>query len=159
MTHGEREMLVDERLPGGLKAALKPGMPCFEKETFLYFLERELTRAQRYGEFVGLILLDIHQQGGIEEGVPCDAAVEFLNRNLRKTDYVGALTESLLGIILLNSKPENTRRAVERLKSESLLYLMRRCPEAELRASSAVFPAEANSLDALLSMARERLSN
>lgn len=127
---------------------------CFHRDAFSFFLERELLRAQRYSSFLTHILFRIDNRGIDREDVELLAGC--IHENLRHTDILGSLDRETLAVVLLNCKAGNADRVVQRLKVEfSARTSSLKTPR--VRVSSVVFPTEANSPEAVLRMAAERL--
>jgi len=148
-------MLIDpKRTPGDLLSILEPKIHCIKRENFLYFLEQEVMRAERYHFYVSLLL--IRSNGADQHSL--EELANFLSTQLRTTDYLGIIDEITIGIIILNAKSENSQIVLERLKSDFLRAGSRRGPAAKkLAAALAVYPTEANTLRSLYATALKRL--
>ncbi|MFQ5740213.1 MAG: diguanylate cyclase domain-containing protein [Acidobacteriota bacterium] len=153
-----REMIIDQVDRARQLAPIRDNpLPYFNGETFFYFLRRELARAERYRSFVSLLLFKVETASRLKaDSVPLQLA-QLLDSLLRETDYMGRLGDATLGIILLNSKRENTRKILQRLTAEALDFTLGRYTEAKLRTADVVFPSDANSLQDLLTLAGHRL--
>lgn len=127
---------------------------CFHREAFSFFLERELLRAQRYSSFLTHVLFHIDDRTADLDDVELLAGC--IHENLRRTDILGSLDRDTLAVLLLNCKAGNAERVVQRLKVEfSARTSGLKTPR--VRVSSVVFPTEANSPEAVLRLAAERL--
>ena len=130
-----------------------------DPQIFLYLLEKELTRAERYNHFVSILLLRV-------EGVPARERAFWLDRlalaladKVRRSDCLGNLEEGTLGVILICASAENARMALERLRFEALICLSGGPQEIHLKTSYAVYPSEANLLESLCDLALQRLTD
>jgi len=135
---------------------LEPSIPgelgCFNSDFFKFFLERELAESNRYGYFSGYALfrMDEADDEAIKKLVRC------LSSNVRNTDYVGLLDGQTVALILQHASVEATSSVLHRLEGEVSSVLPPRDGHA-IRGSYAVFPTEANTQDALTSLAERRL--
>ena len=125
---------------------------------FLFFLDKELARAERYTHFVSILLFQPAGLQKSEQGSKFDQLAQALAKNVRKSDYVGNIKEGILGIIVMHSNIEGARIVLERLRFEALLCLADDPQKSCLKASYAVYPSEANSLDSLCDLAIQRLT-
>lgn len=148
-------MLIDpKRTPGDLLSILEPKIPCIKRDNFLYFLEQEVVRAERYHFYVSLLLIRSH--GADHQSL--EELADFLSTHLRITDYLGIIDKITVGIIILNAKPENSRVVLERLKSDFLDGRNKSgTAKKKLVAALSVYPTEANTLKSLYSTALRRL--
>ena len=127
---------------------------CFHREAFAFFLERELLRAQRYSSFLTHVLFHIDDRLGDPDDVELLAGC--IHENLRHTDILGSLDRETLAVLLLNCKAGNAEQIIQRLKVEfSARTAGLKTPR--VRVSSVVFPTEANSPEAVLRLAIDRL--
>ncbi len=137
-------------------------LPCIKRSVFLQFLDVELERAKRYGSYVSLLVFQLAEaetNGGDQPSPPLfhDYA-HFIKSKLRRTDYLAYVEEQTFAVVLLNSKLENTKNVLSRLQADSSLYLTSINSEVGLKASSSVFPTEANSRSTLCDTAFGRLA-
>ncbi|GAB4124916.1 MAG: hypothetical protein Kow001_21540 [Acidobacteriota bacterium] len=143
---------VNARIASILDGSFGWDVACFKPDGFYYCLARELAESMRYGHFAGFLVFRLESRNGGDE---IHRLVRFLGRNVRDTDFIGLLDGRTVGVILQYATVENTRRVLQRLRSE-----IKSCfpdEEPRIHAASAVFPSEANTLDALQGLARERL--
>src|SRR5688572_16955213 len=77
-----------------------------KRDVFLYFLEDELARSQRHKLYVSLLLFQIDGTADDPHHPSMPELADFLSRQLRRTDYLGKLERTTLGVVLLNSRPE-----------------------------------------------------
>lgn len=154
-------MLMTTELPRGLASIFHARSSCIKKDAFFYFLRNEVTRAERYGFFVSLIVLKIDTAGLPPRAVgsATSEVAGFLSSQLRETDYVGYLDKQTLGVILLNAKPENTRLVMQRLRNSLFQAGIAKFKDQDLRVASVVYPTETNSFPALYERALERLGH
>ncbi len=94
-----------------------------------------------------------------EQRSSLDHLARALEGNVRRSDFVGRIKEGTLGIILLHTSIDSARASLERLSFEALLCLSGRPQKAQLKASYAVYPSEANSLESLCDLATQRLTD
>lgn len=127
---------------------------CFHRDAFSFFLERELLRAQRYSSFVTHASFRIDDSSANLDDLELLAGC--IHENLRRTDILGSLDRDTLAVLLLNCKTGNSDPVVQRLKVEfSARTSGLKTPR--VRVSTVVFPTEANSPEAVLRLAAERL--
>ena len=124
---------------------------------FLPLLDKELARAERYNQYVSILLLKLEGVPGREQKFWLERLAQVLAGEVRKSDYFGSFEEGTLGVILICASAENARIALERLRIEALLCLSGGPQGITLKTSYAVFPSEATSLDSLCDLATERL--
>jgi len=130
-----------------------------DTQIFISLLDKELSRAERYNQYVSILLLEI-------DGVPRQEQVLWLTRlaqgladKVRKSDCVGVFEEGTLGVILICASAETARIVLERLRFEALTCLSDGPQEIHLKTSFAVFPSEANLLESLCDLAIQRLTD
>ncbi len=143
---------VNARIASILEGSFGWDVACFNPDGFHYCLARELAESMRYGHFAGFLVFRVE---GCNGGDEVHRLVRFLGRNVRDTDFIGLLDRRTVGVILQYATVENTRRVLQRLREEIRGWF----PEEEIQilAASAVFPSEANTMDALENLAQERL--
>jgi len=128
-----------------------------DPQIFLPLLDKELARAERYNQYVSILLLKLEGVPRREQDFWLDRLAQVLADKVRKSDCFGGFEEGTLGVILICASAENARTALERLRVEALLYLSSGPQGITLKTSYAVFPSEATSLDSLCDLATERL--
>lgn len=143
---------VNARIASILDGSFGWEVACFNPDGFYYCLARELAEAMRYGHFAGFLLFRVESRNGGDE---VHRLVRFLGRNVRDTDFIGLLDGRTVGVILQYATVENTRRVLQRLRGEIRNWF----PDEEppIHAALAVFPSEANTLEALQVLAQDRL--
>jgi len=124
---------------------------------FLPLLDKELARAERYNQYVSILLLRLEGVSGQEQSFWLERLAQVLADKVRKSDCFGGFEEGTLGVILICASAKNARIALERLRVEALLCLSGGPQGITLKTSYAVFPSEATSLDSLCDLATERL--
>jgi len=128
-----------------------------DPQIFLPLLDKELARAERYNQYVSILLLKLEGVPRREQDFWLERLAKVLADKVRKSDCFGGFEEGTLGVILICASAENARTALERLRVEALLYLSSGPQGITLKTSYAVFPSEATSLDSLCDLATERL--
>lgn len=128
-----------------------------DPQSFLPLLDKELARAERYNQYVSILLLKLEGVPRREQDFWLERLAKVLADKVRKSDCFGGFEEGTLGVILICASAENARTALERLTVEALLYLSGGPQGITLKTSYAVFPSEATSLDSLCDLATERL--
>jgi len=128
-----------------------------DPQIFLPLLDKELARAERYNQYVSILLLKLEGVPRRERDFWLERLAQVLADKVRKSDCFGGFEEGTLGVILICASAENARTALERLRVEALLYLSSGPQGITLKTSYAVFPSEATSLDSLCDLATERL--
>jgi len=128
-----------------------------DPQSFLPLLDKELARAERYNQYVSILLLKLEGVPRREQDFWLERLAKVLADKVRKSDCFGGFEEGTLGVILICASAENARTALERLRVEALLYLSSGPQGITLKTSYAVFPSEATSLDSLCDLATERL--
>ena len=131
------------------------GSISLDPKFFLFLLHKELASAERYQHYVSILLFK--PDGLAEQGSSLDRLARVLATYVRKSDYVGRIRKGTLGIILSHTSIEGARTALERLRFEALC-LSGGPQKTNLKTSYAVFPSEANSLESLGALARQRLT-
>ncbi len=128
-----------------------------DPQIFLPLLDKELARAERYNQYVSILLLKLEGVSGREQDFWLARLTQVLANKVRKSDCFGSFEEGTLGVILICAGADNARVALERLRVEALLCLSGGPQGMNLKTSYAVFPSEATSLDSLCDLATERL--
>lgn len=145
----------DTAKPVESRVLFEPNLPSFKKPVFMYFLQHEAARAQRYNSFFSLVLFQV--QGDSPQSHPeLDYLTFLLGNQVRGTDHLGALGEGALAVILLNANREGSLIVLERLASDLGLNDSSELRE-KLRISFAVYPTEATSAQDLHSLVWDRL--
>ncbi|TDI09192.1 MAG: hypothetical protein E2P08_03495 [Acidobacteria bacterium] len=139
------------------KLRLKTDSIFLDPHIFLPLLDKELARAERYNQYVSILLLRLEGVSGREQSFWLERLAQVLADKVRKSDCFGGFEEGTLGVILICASAENARIALERLRVEALLCLSGGPQGITLKTSYAVFPSEATSLDSLCDLATERL--
>ena len=133
----------------------EPHLPSFKKPLFLYFLQHEAARAERYNSFFSLLIFQV--QGDSPKSQPeLDYLTFLLGNHVRDTDHLGTLGGGALAVILLNANREGSLTVLERLISDLGLSASSELRE-KLRISFAVYPTEATSAEDLHDLAWKRL--
>ncbi len=128
-----------------------------DPQIFLPLLDKELARAERYNQYVSILLLKLEGVPGREQDFWLARLTQVLANKVRRSDCFGGFEEGTLGVILICAGADNARVALERLRVEALLCLSGGPQGITLKTSYAVFPSEATSLDSLCDLATERL--
>jgi len=131
----------------------------FDQQIFLSLLDKELTRAERYNNFVALLLLGVEGGQKREQAAWLARLAEALPGKVRRSDHFGDFDEATLGVILICAGAEKARIVLERLRFEALLCLSGGPQEIHLKTSYAVCPSEANLLESLCDLAIHRLTD
>ena len=139
------------------KLRLKTDSIFLDPHIFLPLLDKELARAERYNQYVSILMLKLEGVPGREQKFWLERLAQVLAGKVRKSDCFGVFEEGTLGVILICASAENARIALERLRVEALLCLSGGPQGITLKTSYAVFPSEATSLDSLCDLATERL--
>lgn len=139
--------LLDPRFPGASE--------CLNASALNFFLGREIERAQRYSSYVSYVLFQLVDAGeGIEK---LEEMAWTLQHEIRSTDWLGTADESTLGLVLLNCSRSKTSMVLSRLKLPLLAGPLKNQDPMSLKAASALFPTEANSMASLKRLAQARL--
>ena len=72
----------------------------FDPQTFLFFLDKELACAERYNHFVSILLFKPAELAGSRQGSTLDPLARALASNVRKSDWVGTISEGTLAAII-----------------------------------------------------------
>jgi hypothetical protein len=128
-----------------------------DPRTFLLFLDKELACAERYNHYVSVLLFKPEGPGKSEPGSSLDRLAQALAKHVRRSDSVGSIGKGTLGIILSHTSSDGAAVVLERLKFEAI-YLSGGPAKVSLKASCAVYPSEANSLESLCDLAIQRLA-
>jgi len=139
------------------KLRLKTDSIFLDPRIFLPLLDKELARAERYNQYVSILLLKLEGVPRSEQDFWLARLTQVLADKVRKSDCFGVFEEGTLGVILICASAENARIALERLRVEALLCLSGGPQGITLKTSYAVFPSEATSLDSLCDLATRRL--
>ncbi len=139
------------------KLRVKTDSIFLDPHIFLPLLDKELARAERYNQYVSILLLKLEGVPGREQSFWLERLAQVLANKVRKSDCFGVFEEGTLGVILICASAENARIALERLRTEALLCLSGGPQGITLKTSYAVFPSEATSLDSLCGLATDRL--
>ena len=124
---------------------------------FLSLLDKELAGAERYNQYVSLLLLKIEGVPRRERAFWLARLAQVLADNVRKSDYLGNFEKGTLGIILSHTGIDSAGIVLERLRFEALICLSGGPQEIHLKTSYAVCPSEANLLESLCDLAIQRL--
>ena len=139
------------RLPGRADSIF------LDPQIFLPLLDKELARAERYNQYVSILLLKLEGVPRQEQAFWRERLAQVLADKVRKSDCLGGFEEGTLGVILICASAKRACIALERLRFEALLCLSGRRQGMTLKTSYAVYPSEANSLDSLCELATRRL--
>ena len=139
------------------KLRIKTDSIFLDPQIFLPLLDKELARAERYNQYVSILLLKLEGVSGREQDFWLARLTQGLAGKVRRSDCFGGFEEGTLGVILICAGADNARVALERLRVEALLCLSGGPQGITLKTSYAVFPSEATSLDSLCDLATERL--
>ena len=139
------------------KLRVKTDSIFLDPHIFLPLLDKELARAERYNQYVSILLLKLEGVSGREQSFWLERLAQVLADKVRKSDCFGGFEEGTLGVILICASAANARIALERLRVEALLCLAGGPQGITLKTSYAVFPSEATSLDSLCDLATDRL--
>jgi len=97
----------------------------YNRRHFIKRLKEELREAERYKRSPAFLLLDIdnfksiNENYGLQTGdVILRSTAEVIQGVLRKVDIVGRLGGDEFGILLLETTPESSRRAAQRLQKK-----------------------------------------
>ncbi len=130
-----------------------------DPQIFLFLLDKELARAERYNHFASILLLRVEGVPGRERAFWLARLTQVLANKVRQSDWVGNFEEGTLGVILICASTESARMALERLRFEALICLSGGSQEIHLKTSYAVYPSEANLLESLCDLAIQRLTD
>ena len=139
------------------KLRVKTDSIFLDPHIFLPLLDKELARAERYNQYVSILLLKLEGVPGREQSFWLERLAQVLANKVRKSDCFGGFEEGTLGVILICASADNARIALERLRVEALLCLSGGPQGITLKTSYAVFPSEATSFDSLCDLATDRL--
>ncbi len=128
-----------------------------DPRNFLFLLDKELACAERYNYFVSILLLEPESLSKSKQGSSPDRLAQALASHVRRSDSVGSIKQGTLGIILSHTSSDGAAVVLERLKLEAT-YLSGGPSKVRFKASCAVYPSEANSLESLCSLAIQRLA-
>jgi len=130
-----------------------------DPQIFFSLLDKELARAERYNQYVSILLLKIEGVPRQEQDVWLARLAQVLADKVRKSDYLGVWEEGTLGVILTCASAEKAHIALERLRFEALICLSDGPQEIHLKTSYAAYPSEANLLEPLCDLAIQRLTD
>ncbi len=140
------------------KLWLKADSIFLDPRIFLSLLDKELARAERYNQYVSILLFKLAGVPRREQNFWLARLAQVLADQVRKSDCFGGFEEGTLGVILICASAEKARIVLERLRVEALLLCLSGGHQGiTLKTSYAVFPSEATSLDSLCDLATERL--
>jgi len=105
------------------KLRVKTDSIFLDPHIFLPLLDKELARAERYNQYVSILLLRLEGVPGREQSFWLERLAQVLAGKVRKSDCFGGFEEGTLGVILICASAENARIALERLRAEALLCL------------------------------------
>jgi len=147
-------------VPTELTGVLEAGLPSFDPTAFLQLLRLELARANRYNFLVSLLLMRILPTAAAKcetERERVSELAHLLNATLRTTDFLGSLGNGIVGVITPHSDSDTAARLLQRLQGQSLFWAFRRRTGCDLRAAFAVYPTDATTVAALLTVAMARM--
>ena len=127
----------------------------FNKQSFLFLLDLEIKRAQRYQNFLGLLSLTfghLNPSVGEDASISLKTLANLVKGELRETDLVGQDSGNRLLVILHHADTVGAHTVRERL--EKILYeygFGRKGFTVEI--NEVCFPIHATSFDDLLLMA------
>ena len=139
------------------KLRIKTDSIFLDPQIFLPLLDKELARAERYNQYVSILLLKLEGVSGREHDFWLARLTQVLAGKVRRSDCFGGVEEGTLGVILICACADNVRVALERFRVEALLCLSGGPQVINLKTSYAVFPSDASLLDSLCDLATERL--
>ena len=110
-----------EHIPSDFRPLLDRDFLLLNEESFFYFLEEELIRAQRESFYVSILLFRLTATDGAERDnftARLKRLAALLRKKARRTDYLGYLGDQTFSAILLDCTRASAPRAAERLISE-----------------------------------------
>lgn len=131
----------------------------FNKQSFLFMLNLEIKRAQRYRDYLSLVSLTFGHLDPLPEKSPTisfKTLANLLKNTLRDTDIIGQSGRNQLLVILPYADMAEAARVRERLKKTLHDYgFVRKGFTIEI--SEACFPTHATNIEDLLQMAGDNV--
>ena len=86
------------------KLRVKTDSIFLDPHIFLPLLDKELARAERYNQYVSILLLKLEGVSGREQSFWLERLAQVLADKVRKSDCFGGFEEGTLGVILICGK-------------------------------------------------------
>lgn len=127
------------------------------KGLFLYLLDLEVKRAQRYQNFLSILILKLNalskdDSGDLESSYQMLA--HLLSEEIRETDILGYLSKNMVGVLLPYADVLAGSRAKSRFE-DNLKYCDFKSKGCEVRINQVSFPAHGTNTESLMKKALE----
>ena len=138
----------------------------YNRRLFEEYFGKELNRARRYGQQLGLVLLDLHQfkevndrHGHLRGDQVLQAAASTLRKTLRTSDYAFRIGGDEFAVLLPQSDAEQAATLSRRLRAnyESAIQPLKLEVPLTLDYGIAVFPEDGDQKESLIRVADKRL--
>jgi diguanylate cyclase (GGDEF)-like protein len=149
-----------------LNAATDALTGLYNRRLFDEYCEKEFNRAQRYGQHLALVLLDLHRlkelndrYGHLHGDQVLQLAASTLRKNLRASDFAFRIGGDEFALLLPQADPEQASVLCDRLRAhfESELAPLKLEVPVTIDYGIAVHPQDGDSRDALQRLADKRL--
>lgn len=149
-----------------LNAATDALTGLYNRRLFDEYCEKEFNRAQRYGQQLALVLLDLHRlkevndrYGHLQGDKALQLAAATLRRNLRASDFAFRIGGDEFALLLPQADPEQSAILCERLQLhfESETAALKLDVPVSIDYGIAVHPHDGKTKDELLKLADQRL--
>jgi hypothetical protein len=143
-------------LPPEMSALVDAESNIFVEGVFLEFLKWEMERAVRYNFGLSLLLFRVLEEKQVNSDLSALLA-QSLRRTVRSTDFLGTVTQGILGLVAPHADRQTPPGLLRRLESESVLAPYQGRRGTTLQFAYASFPFEANTLKTFVGTALTRL--
>lgn len=129
-------------------------------------IQQELARAERYCEFISLVVIGISRDAEAasesDEGVPdaddlYDGLRKLIGKSIRITDYVSGVEGERMGLLLVETPRNGAETLVRRLRPTISDFVSPHSPDLDFSYSILSYPSDTNSKNTLVTAIGEFL--
>jgi len=149
-----------------INAATDPLTGLYNRRLFDEYCDKELNRAKRYGQYLAIVILDLHKlkevndrHGHLQGDQVLQLAAATLRKTLRFSDFAFRIGGDEFALLLPQTDPEQASTLCRRVRSqyENEIRALKLEPGVTLDFGIAVHPQEGEQKSDLMSLADKRL--
>ena len=147
-------------------ASTDPLTGLYNRRLFEDYCEKELNRARRYGQHLGLVILDLHQlkevndrYGHIQGDQALQLAASTLRKTIRASDFAFRIGGDEFALLLPQADPDQAATLCRRIRAnyESAIAALKLDSGLSIDFGIAVHPQDGDQKEILVRLADERL--
>jgi len=147
-------------------ASTDPLTGLYNRRLFEEYCEKELNRARRYGQHLGLVILDLHQlkqvndrYGHMRGDQALQLAASTLRKTIRASDFAFRIGGDEFALLLPQADPEQAAILCRRIRAnyESAIAALKLDSGLSIDFGIAVHPQDGDQRETLIRLADERL--